>query len=110
MGQWLLNIRLIATVLLQWQRYTMYFTNYHYRTAVLTYFVYVLLVCRGGQANFFLKSANRKPANSWAHSAIAIRKFLRCASLQIANPQIFMIYLQVANLQIPTICHICEEN
>jgi hypothetical protein len=46
-----------------------------------------------GKTNFILKSANRKFANSWAHSAIAnpqIRKFLRYASPQIENPQIFM--------------------
>ncbi len=42
----------------------------------------------GGQAIFFMKSANRKSANSWAHSSIAINKFLTCASPQIANPQI----------------------
>jgi hypothetical protein len=29
------------------------------------------LVSRGGQANFFFKSANRKSANSWAHSTFA---------------------------------------
>jgi hypothetical protein len=38
---------------------------------------------------FLLKSANHKSANSWAYSAIA-------------NPQIFMIYPQLTNLQIPT--------
>jgi hypothetical protein len=28
-------------------------------------------VARGGKSNFLFKSANRKSANSWAHSAIA---------------------------------------
>jgi hypothetical protein len=42
-----------------------------------------------GIETFLLKSANHKSANSWAYSAIA-------------NPQIFMIYPQVANFQIPT--------
>jgi hypothetical protein len=32
---------------------------------------------------------NCKSANSWAHSAITNPQILRCASLQIANPQIF---------------------
>ncbi len=36
----------------------------------------------------FLKSTNRKSANSWAHSAIAILKFLRFASPQIRKSQI----------------------
>jgi hypothetical protein len=46
----------------------------------------------GGQGNFVKKSANRKSANSWAYCAIANpRKFLGCASLQIANVQFFMI-------------------
>jgi hypothetical protein len=31
-----------------------------------------------------------------------IRKFLRHASPQTANPQIFMLYLQIANLQVST--------
>jgi hypothetical protein len=48
---------------------------------------------------FFLKSANQKSANSWAHSLPQIRKFLRFASPQIANPQIFMIYPQISNQQ-----------
>ncbi len=43
---------------------------------------------RGGQAN-------RKSANSWPHSDIANPQLeFRCASPQIENPQIFMIYLQ----------------
>ncbi len=41
----------------------------------------------GGQANFFLKSVNLKSANSW-------RKFLRCASPHIVNPQICITYPQ----------------
>ncbi len=46
-----------------------------------------------------IKSANGKFANSWAHSAIAIPQIsYRCASPQIANSQIFMLYLQIANL------------
>ncbi len=49
----------------------------------------------------FVNSANRKSSNSWAHSAISkILKFLRCASPQIANPQISMIFnckSQIAN-------------
>jgi hypothetical protein len=55
----------------------------------VTAFYVELIHTRDGKTNFFLKSANHKSANSWAHSAIA-------------NPQIFMIYPQVANLQIST--------
>jgi hypothetical protein len=55
-----------------------------------------------GKETFFSKSANPKYANYWAHSAIAIRKSLRCASPQIANPQIFMINPQFTNPQIST--------
>jgi hypothetical protein len=33
---------------------------------------------------------------------LQIRQFLRCASPQIANPQIFLIFLQIAKLQIST--------
>ncbi len=57
---------------------------------------------RGDKRTFF-KSEDDKSANFWAHSPIAnpqIRKFLRCPSSQIANPQIFMINPQIANPQI----------
>jgi hypothetical protein len=59
--------------------------------------------CRGGQANFFFKSL--QIANPHIPGLIPqsqIRKILMCASPQIANPQIFMIFLQIANLQIST--------
>ncbi len=59
-------------------------------------------VCRGGQANFFCNSENCKSASSWAQSAIANPQIFRCASPQIANPQIFIINLQIAKSQVST--------
>jgi hypothetical protein len=41
---------------------------------------------KGGRANVFFKSANRKSANFWAQSAIENMKIL-LINLQIANPQ-----------------------
>jgi hypothetical protein len=52
------------------------------------------------QANFFSKSANRKILGLIPQ--LKIRNFLRCARLQIVNSQSFMIYLQIANMQIST--------
>jgi hypothetical protein len=43
------------------------------------------------------------PQIHWLIMQSQIFKFLRCASLQIANPQIFTINPQIANLQISTI-------
>ncbi len=42
------------------------------------------------QANFFLKSANHKSANYWAHSADANPQILWCAGPQIAIPHFFI--------------------
>ncbi len=53
-----------------------------------------------GRANFCLKSANRKSAILGLILQYHIRIFFRCASPKIANPQIFMINPQIANLQI----------
>ncbi len=64
----------------------------------------IAIGCKGGQANFFCLSANRRSANSWVHSVIAnpqifcgvpvhkpqIRKFVR-NNPQIANPQILLV-------------------
>jgi hypothetical protein len=50
---------------------------------------------RGGQANFFSKTANRKSAIFGLIPQSQIRKFLRCASWHIANLQIFMINSQI---------------
>ncbi len=53
---------------------------------------------RGGQANFYLQSANPQIFGLTLQSEI--RKFRRCARPQITNPQIFMINPQIANPQI----------
>jgi hypothetical protein len=50
-----------------------------------------LIASQRRASKLFFKSTNRKSANSWAHSAIAILKFLSFASPQIENPLIFMI-------------------
>ncbi len=52
------------------------------------------------QANFFFKV--RKSQILGLISQLKIRKFLRCARLQIVNSQSFMIYLQITNMQIST--------
>jgi hypothetical protein len=52
--------------------------------------------------NFF-KSENRKCENSCAHSAISnLNNIPMCATPQKANPQSFVIILQIANSQIST--------
>ncbi len=43
---------------------------------------------KDGQANFFSKSANQNPQIPRLILLSQIRKFLRCASLQIANPHV----------------------
>jgi hypothetical protein len=48
-----------------------------------------------GQANFFFLTLGLIPV-------LQDRQFLRCASPQIVNPQIFMINLNIANVQIST--------
>jgi hypothetical protein len=52
------------------------------------------------QAKCFSKSANRKILGLIPQ--LKIHKFLRCARLQIVNSQSFMIYPQIANIQIST--------
>jgi hypothetical protein len=52
--------------------------------------------CKSGHAKV------RKSANYWTHSAIANLQIFRYAFTHIANPQIYNINLQVANLQIST--------
>jgi hypothetical protein len=53
-------------------------------------------------SKLFLKSVNRKYVNSWACSAIP-NLFLRCATPQISNPQLFMINPQICKLQSTTL-------
>ncbi len=48
------------------------------------------LSTKGGHTIFFL-TANRKSTSFQAHYIIANRKFLRCVSPQIENPQIFRL-------------------
>jgi hypothetical protein len=56
-----------------------------------------------GKQTFFKSPQIRKSSNSWAHSAITNpQNFLGCASPRITKPQIFMIYLQIINLQFST--------
>jgi hypothetical protein len=59
-----------------------------------------VLLTRGGPANFFLSSQIRKFLGSFRFPQI--RKFLRNASPQIANSQIFISNLQIASPQIST--------
>ncbi len=48
------------------------------------------LLVRGGQAIFVLKLANRKSANSWAHSDIAKPQLFKvCQSSKIAYPKYY---------------------
>jgi hypothetical protein len=53
---------------------------------------------RGGQANFYLQSANSQIFVLTLQSEI--RKFRRCTRPQITNPQIFLINPEIANPQI----------
>jgi hypothetical protein len=50
--------------------------------------IHSYVIGKGGYANFFFYFANCKSANSWAHPQSQIRKFLKYARPQIANPQI----------------------
>jgi hypothetical protein len=64
--------------------------------------VQCFLLVIGGQANFCWKSQIANPQILVLIPLSQIRNFLRYASPQIANPQIFMIIPQIANPQIST--------
>jgi hypothetical protein len=49
----------------------------------------------------FLKSANRKSANSWLFPLSQVSTFLRCTSLRVANPQISTKYCTTPSQKSP---------
>jgi len=60
----------------------------------------MFLLTRGGQANFFLGPQISNQQIPELIPQLHIRKFLRYAGPKIANPQIFINHLQIANPQI----------
>jgi hypothetical protein len=60
-----------------------------------------------GKANFLQSPQISNPQILWLIALSQIRKFLRYASQQIANPQIFIINPQIATPQISKTIQLC---
>jgi len=73
----------------------------YYSIAVRNLFL-GLFYCQRWAWKLFLKSANRKSANSWAHSTITNFSGVPVRKSQIPKLSWFMIYLQNAKAQIYT--------
>ncbi len=69
--------------------------------SLIIYMFFKNTLFRGGQANFFLKYANRKSPNSWAHSAIANWQIsLVCQSANRKSAKFFIINPQIVHCTI----------
>jgi hypothetical protein len=98
MGQWLHNIRPTATVLLQWQRYTVpCFLPLPYGILCIC----IACVQRWASKIFFKSSLIANPPILGLIPQSQSVNFLGVPVCK-SHPQFFMIYLQVANLQIST--------